>query len=123
MLFTRFKGPLAKIALALAGMPVLLILALYGYAFLARVYLGHWPSFNNPDPRQMGWWFLHGPLQMGFMTFPFWLFAAISLAILGRSRSRGFPIGTILVTAPISWIAFIIFSRTDPGGFYFWFWD
>jgi hypothetical protein len=119
----RFKEPLAKVALCLAGVPVLLILALFGYSSLARIHLGHWPSYNNPDPTRLGWWYLHDPLTMGFITFPFWSLVAVGLAIYGRRRSKHFPIWMILVTALVSAMILIVFARIDPGGFVNWFWD
>ncbi len=117
------RRPLAIIALLLAAFPVFLIVALLGYAFTACVYLGHWPSYSNPDPKQLGWWVHHSALQIGFVGFPVVTILAFCLAIVGRLRSRDFPIGTVVITAVASIALAVAFAKIDPGGVMAWFWD
>ena len=111
------------IALLVAAFPVLMILALYGYAFQAWGQLGHWPSYNNPDPKQLGWWLQHSALQLGFVGFPAASFLAVCIAIVGRIRSREFPFWTVIVTAFVSIALLVAYGRIDPGGLVVWFWD
>jgi len=115
--------PLPTLALVLAVFPVLLILALLGYAFQARLHLGHWPYYAHPDPNDLGWWLQDGALRLGFTGFPLTALGAVCLAIFGRSRTREFPIWTVIITAAISAGLLVAYGRLDPGGFVSWFWD
>jgi len=111
------------VALFFAAFPLLLLFAFSAYVVQARLYLGHWPYYNHPDPKQLGWWIQHNQLQIGFIAFPAVTLAAVVLAVVGRARSREFPIWTIIATAAVASAALLAFARIDPGGFVDWFWD
>ena len=115
--------PLPMVALSMAAFPVLVILALLGYAIEAWAFLGHWPSYANPDPKQLGWWVQHSALQLAFMGFPVASILAICMAVFGRKRSRDFPFWAVIVTAVVSTALLVTYCRTDPGGLLNWFWD
>ena len=115
--------PLPMVALSMAAFPVLVILALLGYAIQAWLYLGHWPSYANPDPKQLGWWLQHSALELGFMAFPVVSFLAVCLSIFGRVRSRDFPFWTVIVTIVVCIVLLVAYARIDPGGLVAWFWD
>ena len=121
--FHRFKPPFPLITLLVAAFPVLLIFDLLGYAFKAAVHLGHWPSYANPDPKQLGWRFHHGVLQLEWIGFPVVSLSAIILAILGRFHSRDFPTWSVILLTIASFVVFLLYSRLDPGGMVAWFWD
>jgi hypothetical protein len=38
---------------AAAGLPVMQLAWLYTFALRAALFLGHWPSYNNPDPKDL----------------------------------------------------------------------
>ena len=97
--------------------------AFFAYVARARLHLGHWPYYTHPDPKQLGWWFPHSLLQLGFVGFPVVALASMVLAAVGRARSREFPIWTIIATVVMASAALIAFARIDPGGFMEWFWD
>jgi hypothetical protein len=115
--------PLPTIALSFAAFPVLVFLALLGYALEAAVYLGHWPSYANPYPKQLGWWLEHSALQLGFVGFPTASLLAICLAVFGRIRSRDFPFWTVIITTVASIALLVAYGRINPGGLVAWFWD
>lgn len=119
----RITKPLPLVALFLAAFPLGLLVAFCAYVVRARLYLGYWPHYNHPDPKQLGWWIQHGQLQIGFIGFPVVALAAAVLAVVGRARSREFPIWTIIATVVVASAALIAFVRIDPGGFMDWFWD
>jgi hypothetical protein len=121
--FEQFTRPLPMLALSVAAFPMLVILDLLGYALEAGVYLGHWPSYANPDPKQLGWWLQHSALELGFVGFPAASFLGVCLAILGRTRSRDFPFWTVIITTVASIALLVAFARIDPGGVVAWFWD
>jgi hypothetical protein len=115
--------PFHLATLILAAFPLFLLVAFFGYVIEARLHLGHWPSYANPDPKQLGWAIQHSTLQLGFVGFPVVAFLAAGLAMLGRARSREFPIWTVIVTVVMASVTLIAFTRLDPGGFVDWFWD
>ena len=123
MALERFRKPLPLAAMFLAASPALLIVALLGYALQARVQLGHWPSYNNPDPKNLGWPIQHVALQFGLAGFPLAVMAAVILAIVGRAQSREFPALSVIFTAIVCGALLLVYNRMDPGGFLGWFWD
>jgi len=123
MKLERVTRPFPLVALFFAAFPVLLLVEFFNYVVRARLYLGHWPFYNNPDPKQLGWWLQHSLLQLGFVGFPVVALAAAVLGIVGRARSREFPIWTIIATVVAASAILIAFARIDPGGFVAWFWD
>jgi hypothetical protein len=119
----RLTRPFPLTALTLAAFPLLLLVAFFGYVIEARLHLGHWPSYGQPDPKQLGWWIQHSILQLSFVGFPMVALIAAGLAVFGRVRSREFPFLTIIATIVVASAALIAFARIDPGGFVDWFWD
>ncbi len=107
----------------LALFPFFVLLAFMSYVFRATLHLGHLPRYNNPDPKQLGWWIQHGLLRLSLISFPIATAAAVVLALIGRVRCRGFPVWTIIATALISCATVVAFMRLDPGGLVDWFWD
>jgi hypothetical protein len=100
-----------------------LLIAFLGYVVEARLHLGHWPSYANPDPKQLGWWLQHSLLQLGFIGFPLVALLAIGLAVFGRTRSREFPFWTTIGTIVATGAALVLYAWIDPGGFVDWFAD
>ena len=123
MPFKQFNKPLPLVALILAVFPVLSLLALLLGVFAARLHLGHWPSYNNPDPKQIASGLPHLVIQLCLMLVPVSVFSAIALALVGRSRSKQFPFWTILMATAVSVALLIAYGRIDPGGFVNWFMD
>ena len=119
----RFTRPWPIFTLLLAAFPLFLILAVFCYAALASVYLGHWPTYGNPDPKQLGWWVQHSALQLGFAASSFTPVLTVCLAIFSRRRSRDFPIWIVIITATASAALLVCWGRFDPGGVVAWFWD
>jgi len=111
------------VTLLLAGFPLLLLIVFFSYVLQARLFLGQWPTYSHPDPKQLGWWIQHSFLQLGFIGFPLVALVAIISAIVGRTRSRDFPAWTVIALTALACGVLIAFARVDPGGFIEWFWD
>ncbi len=109
--------------LYLAAFPLLLLAAFYNYVLMARLYLGHWPQYNRPDPKRLGWWIPHDLLWLGLICFPAIAILAMCLAAVGRFRSKEFPIWITLATIAGSLATLFACLRIDPGGFFEWFAD
>lgn len=74
-------------ALAVAPMCVLICLS---YACRARLELGHWATYGNPDPKTLGWSVHHELVLLSmFLVAPALVFSALSgiwLIIRGNRR-------------------------------------
>jgi hypothetical protein len=119
----RMTRRLQVAALTLATSPLILLVLFFAYVVRARLHLGHWPHYNHPDPKQLGWWIQHSLLQIGFIGFPVMALTAVGLALAGRWRSREFPTWIIIGMVVLASSALVAFARFDPGGFMNWFWD
>ena len=108
------------VTLLMATFPFLLLTVFFSYVLRARLFLGHWPSYNQPDPKQLGWWIQHSFLQLGFISFPAVALSAVIFAIVGRFHRRDFPLWTIIAITLLACCVLIAFARVDPGGFIEW---
>ena len=104
-------------------MPVVLIFDLLGFASKTAVQLGYWPSYGNPDPKQLPFGHELVALQIGWMIIPVVSFCAIGVAILARLSSREFPLWPVIFITVLSFALFQLYSRLDPGGMVDWLWD
>lgn len=120
MFLRQFTKPLPFLALIAATYPVLMILSVLLAGAGARLYLGHWPSFNNPDPKQIAWGLPQGTILICLMIVPVSPLCASALALYGRWQSKEFPLVSVLTLTGISLVAFFAFARIDPGGFLNW---
>lgn len=123
MPFKQFNKPLPLAALILAVSPLLFSLAVLLFAGLVWLSRGHWPSYNNPDPKLVFWGIPCLLLQLCVILVPAALTGANALAVIGRSRSRQFPFFTILIASAVSVAVLVAYGRIDPGGFMNWFLD
>jgi hypothetical protein len=119
----RDLNPFYVLGLILALSPLSLIVAFSGYVISARIYLGYWPHYNHPDPKQLGWWGWHGLLQLGFIGFPLSSLVTITCALILRAKIRTAQFWAIILASIVSVITVMIYARLDPGGFVNWFFD
>ena len=110
-------------ALMLAAFPLLLLATFVGYVIDVRLHLGQWPSYGQPDPKDLDWRVRHSLLWWGFDGFPVVALVSAGLAALGRVRSREFPFLTIIAVNVAACAALIAAAWIDPGGFFDWFAD
>jgi hypothetical protein len=115
--------PTAVIALLLATHPLWVIFALHCYAFHASLVIGHWPSYNNPDPKTLGWDYEHVIVGLALGTVPFTAPVMIAFTLWGYLRVPKFPAWIILVVAAISWAAWAMYWQRDPAGLMSWYFD
>jgi len=108
-----------------AVFPVLLIVQLLTLALHTRLCLGHWPDYGRPDPKDLpGLLGLeYAGLVLCMAALPAAALAAVALAIAARIQLREFPIWRTAALLIASSALFVVFCRTDPGGFLNWFFD
>jgi hypothetical protein len=124
MMIPRVLGKsLTLVALILACFPLQLLLALYLFALRARLHLGRWPSYNNPDPKRLGWRFHHDALAIGFSSAPIVSFVCLVLVFGGRKYEPQFRHRAVIATLLTSWSIFFVYRYFDPYGLLNWFAD
>lgn len=93
--------------------------------FILRVYfkIGFFPSYNKPDPEQIGFVLHYGLLFFNYYLVIFWLivWVPITIILLIKNRSDVSSLETILFV--VSYIVFFFFPRIDPLGLATWFFD
>ena len=111
------------IALVIAALPALLICDLWGFAVKAAVHCGHWPSYGNPDPKQLPWEIQLATLRLEWICAPWFTLIAIGAAIQGRLFSRQFPLWPAVLVTVLTGVVFVVYCRLDPVGMVAWLWD
>lgn len=92
---------------------------------MAMFAIGYWPSYENPDPKSLGWRFgiAHVQLVVGVLLWPVTPVLGIGLAMYGRIVSRSFPWLKVIFVALGSTALFLAFAWLDPTGVLTWFSD
>ena len=108
-------------ALALATVPLWPVVWLLIFASAARVKLGYWPSYNQPDPTTLHWF----PADLAVL--PLLLLAPIAAftsVIVGLFRwQAGRPAWSDCLMTLASFVALFLWLSFDPGGFFIWWAD
>ncbi len=117
------RCPLTCLTMLLAAYPMWGLLWFYSYVLQARLQLGHWPSYNNPDPQQLAWPVACLSLHLGLTLAPLAGILASVLIVVARLRSREFPVYTAAAVLILSQALLVAVSQWDPGDFFAWFAD
>jgi hypothetical protein len=110
---------------AVAALPFLGLASLYTFAFRAALFLGHWPHFNNPDPKDLP---AHFHLQTEFLEFLIPTIASIAvtwLFVVQTMRFATWPrrIEFAAMAAFLLWLFAYVFVIGDPFGVFYWIMD
>ena len=104
----------------LASVPLWPILWLLVFASLARVKLGYWPAYDQPDPKTLHWQLLDVPIFPLIFLAPAALLTSLVFALYGWYAGR--RDWRFLLTV-ITFLILIVWLRLDPGGFFEWWID
>jgi hypothetical protein len=93
---------------ALAVAPVCVLIC-FSYALRARLELGHWPTYGNPDPKTLGWSVHHQLVFLSmFLVAPALVISGLSgiwLIFRGNPRSGArFAIFSVLIWTGMVWL-------------------
>ena len=107
---------------AVATLPASSVALLYGFVLRARLTLGRWPTFSNPDPKDLDF-AVHSWLWVGSVLLQF--LAAPALLILCVVGWFGWPSERWKIAgAAFLYVGLLLgsvgLSRWDPGGFFEW---
>jgi hypothetical protein len=113
-------SPWSVLRVAAAG-PFLWLLLFWAFVLRARLALGYWPAPYRPDPEDLGF-LVHHYALLGTMPLALLGVAAAFVLVVpwatrpaGTWRARALPaLGAAL---------FLVWVRTDPGRFLYWFGD
>jgi hypothetical protein len=127
-LFTRPEDRQAWVVLllsAVAALPMMQSASLYTFACRAALFLGHWPSYNNPDPT-----YLPDDFQPQSEFLAFVIPTIISVAVtclfatlVARFASRSRRIAFALTPAILLWFFSYLVLLADPFGVMNWLMD
>jgi len=101
------------IILIISAIPASLVLSLYSIFLYARLQLGYWPSYNNPDPKTMG---LHYTLWALLTLLMMPIYLLFFGWIMSRKNQKTYSTTTLkfwIIIAVVWWIIFII-NCSDP---------
>jgi hypothetical protein len=84
--------------------------------------LGHWPQYNHPDPKTLGFTLHHGVVTLGMMGLPVACVLGLALGMVILARTRRAPIGLLLASLGTPLLVMAVL-RIDPLGLADWFLD
>ena len=98
-----------RISMAGLLVPLGSVLLCVSYAVRARLELGHWATYNNPDPKNLGWPIHHFLILVGLLAvYPALIFSALSALGLMHRRmilSGGFILASaVLLGLGMTWL-------------------
>ncbi len=104
-----------RISMAGLLVPVGVVLLCVSYAVRARWELGYWATYNNPDPKNLGWPIHHLLILVGLLAiYPALIFSALSaLWLMHRRMMRSG--GLILASAVLLWLGMTWLGQTHMG--------
>jgi hypothetical protein len=108
------------IVFVLAAYPLFLIVALGAFAVVTSALVGHWPSYNNPDPKTIWWSYPQMILLLGYVTSPFVGLIPFFAALHRPWKLRDLETWALFLVIAISWSVGIAYQHFDPGGLVAW---
>ena len=111
------------VAVLLAVYPVFVLVDFYSFVLAARVELGRWPVFNDPDPKLMSGHEQRIRVTLGLVFVPVAGISAGVLSLAGRRWLSCFPVWRIISLTAVCTAIFYTVARLDPGGYWNWFMD
>ena len=127
-LFTKPKDWQAWVVLVLAaaaGLPLMLLAWLYTFALRAALFLGHWPSYNNPDPKNLPDEF-HPQTEFLMSVIPIIVSVGVTClfaTLMSRFAPRSRRIVDALFAGILFWFLSYMMIGADPFGVLNWFMD
>jgi hypothetical protein len=107
---------------AVAALPFMLLAFLYTFAFRAALYIGHWPSYNKPDPKVLRAHFFPQTEFLEFLVPTFISIAVTCLFVTQVIRFATWPrrLEFALWVALLLWLFAFLFLGGDPAGVLNW---
>ena len=106
--------------LLLVSAPLWPFVWLMAFASLARFRRGYWPSYDQPDPKDLDWTFLEPPFSIFLLGPPAVLLSAgFALGHWFKGRSEWW----IPLWTSGSFLLSVLWFWFDPGGFIEWWFD
>jgi hypothetical protein len=116
------KRTFTYLDIALASVPIWILVDLYSLVLRARLSLGRWPRPFNPDPGDLEFRF-HWLRLAYTLVFGVPLLVALSIGLLIWVKRSGGRIAPALTTMFCTWGIALLLWHFDPGRFFKWFFD
>jgi hypothetical protein len=111
--------------MALGLLPMAFQISILTFAWRASLYLGYWPRYSHPDPKDLPEHFQPSTEFMDYLI-PWGVLILIMVAMVILIHRFNNPMRKLLFSIKImafSWFLCIIFFIIDPGGAVEWFLD
>ncbi len=110
---------------AVAALPFILLASLYTFAFRAALFLGHWPYYGHPNPKDLP---DHFNWQTEFLDFLIPTSVSVALTFLFVTQVMRFAtwprrLEFAVLTATLLWLFASLVLVGDPAGVMNWIWD
>jgi hypothetical protein len=122
---STYSVVISGVLLTLGFLPLTWWFSVLTHAWRARLYLGHWPYYNNPDPKSLPDHF-HPQTEILERVVP-WsgllILVIVCLLLLGivKDHKKRMLCASVLVV--LGWISAVALLFFDPGGFFEWILD
>jgi hypothetical protein len=105
--------------------PFLCLCMWYSFPIRARIALGHWPSYDHPDPKTLGFDIHHGMAVLSLLLFieSFLVFPLVCVIHWRRLGDPETPHWLGVIGFLIAYSVGMILFRTDPWDFGGWVFD
>ena len=104
-----------RIAITGLFVPVACVLICLSYAVRARWELGHWATYDNPDPKNLGWPIHHSLILVSLLA----IYPALILSILSSfwllHRRMIIPGSLIIALAVLLWLGMTVLGQSKTG--------
>jgi hypothetical protein len=114
-------GERSRWALSLATVPLWPIVWLLMFASAARVKLGYWPSYDQPDPSTLHWFPADLAVLPLLLLAPIAAFTSVIVALFRWTAGR--PAWSVCLMTLASFGVLLLWLAFDPGGFFNWWAD
>ena len=116
---------ISAVLLLLGFMPLTWWFSVLTHAYRARLYLGRWPYYNNPDPKDLPAHFLPQTeiLERVVPWFALLMLVTVCLCLLRRVKDHKKRMLCASALFVMGWIGIVALLFLDPGGFFEWILD
>ena len=120
-----WQGWTLLVIAAVAAVPFILLAFIYTAAFRAALYIGHWPQYNNPDPKSLP---VHFHPQTEFLEFLIPTSVSVAVTCLFFTQVMRFAtwprrLEFAVWVAILLWLFAFLVLRGDPAGVLTWMMD
>jgi hypothetical protein len=110
----------SKLQWAFGLFPAVALTCFYSFVIRSRLELGHWPTYDHPDPKLLGFELHYSLVWLLLMLTPVLGLMAVIFSVRALVVPLRLPWWKALLPVVVPFGAAFIIILTDPGGFFGW---